>query len=127
MELYMSEKKTLKSFKIAETQKPKVKSAAKPKKAEVEETPENGTLGFARIEALLDKESPAEVQRHLTVLFDSLTSLEADAKTQKAKAGIKRAKLAVERTTALLEYLFRTKADMQAAVEATIVGTTSKK
>lgn len=124
----MSDDNSLKSFKIAETKKPTVKSSAtKTPKPEEEAKPENGTLGFARIEALLDQESPEHVQANLTALLDSLTNLETTARTPKAKAGVKRAKLAVERTQDLLTYLFKTKEAMQAAVEATVMGPSNGK
>jgi hypothetical protein len=126
MERFMADDKNLKSFKISETQKPKVKAPAKPKVEETSEV-EDTSLGFARIEALLDKDTPDDVRRNLGALLTSLNEHEAEAKSQKAKAGVKRAKVAVERTQELLDYLFQTKESMQQAVEASVQGSDKKK
>jgi hypothetical protein len=109
----MSDKK-LESFKIGDKQKPRVKAATSAATKAVEPVPETQTLGFARIEGILDKETPQEVGKSLARLLDQLTELDSHSKTPKAKSAAKKARAAVERTIDLLDYLFRTKAAMEA-------------
>lgn len=112
----MTDKK-LKSFKIGDTQKPQVKAAGAAGKPKVvdETRPEAQTFGFARIETILDKEPPSEVSRSLGARREALKALEEAASTAKDKAAAKKGTLAVDRTSDLLDYLFRTKAAMLAA------------
>lgn len=109
----MADKK-LESFKIGDKQKPQVKTAGPAGKAKVvdETRPEAQTFGFARIETILDKEPPSEVSRSLGARREALKALEEAAKTPKDKAAAKKGMLAVDRTSDLLDYLFRTKAAM---------------
>lgn len=70
------------------------------------------TLGFARIEAILDHEQPSAVQQRLGGLADALDAVAASAAPAKDKANAKKAKVAVARTVDLLAYLFATKEQM---------------
>ena len=114
----MSEQK-LESFKIGDKHKPRVASgaSAKDKDKEPEAPAETATLGFARIEGILDTEPPGAVAEKLHFMITQLTERETEAKSAKDKATFKRARIAVERTRELLDYLFQTKAAMLAAVE----------
>ena len=105
----MVEKK-LESFKISDTQRPTVGRA----KAKTHEDPAvSQSLGFARIEKMLENENPESVQENLSNLLKSLEEFQGKATTPKDKAAGKKAIAAVERTTDLMEYLFQTKQSLQ--------------
>ena len=110
----MSEKE-LETFKVGDRHAPRVKPSATASKAASEpaQSPQE-TLGFARIEELLDSAQPGDVQRDLVQLTDRLDTVMADARGHKEKSQAKRAKMAVERTIDLLAYLFETKEAMLA-------------
>ena len=107
----MTEKK-LESFKIGDTQKAGV---AKPKKGseKQEDTPQSQSVGFARIEKILENDDAATMSENLSKLINSLDEFEKKATTNKDKAAAKKAIVAVERTADLLDYLFQTKTQMQ--------------
>lgn len=114
----MSDSK-LESFKVGERHKPRVKQGGKAKGAGKDEAAASAaepTLGFARIEAVLDQQDPRQVQKSLAGLVEALDDVSAKAKGAKERAEAKRAKVAVERTTELLTYLFQTKEQMLAAI-----------
>lgn len=116
----MSEKK-LETFKIGDKHKPRVTSGAatKDKDKAAEAPPEAATLGFARIEGILDNEPAGAVADKLRYMTLQLTQREAESKVAKDKASFKKARIAVDRTRELLEYLFQTKAALLAAAEQT--------
>lgn len=113
-------KKKLESFKVAERHAPRVKPSHATEGKGAGDAPaaeaESPTVGFARIEAILDQEQPGEVQRSLVQLIDSLDKLMADARSPKERTPAKRAKMAVERTIDLMAYLFETKDAMLQAI-----------
>lgn len=115
----MSDSK-LESFKVGERHKPRVKQGGKGKAAGKDEAAPAAepTLGFARIEAVLDQEDPRQVQKSLAGLVEALDGVSSKAKSAKERAEAKRAKVAVERTTELLTYLFQTKEQMLQAIVA---------
>jgi hypothetical protein len=105
----MTDKPRLESFKAGSVQKPRPDAAARraaPPEAATE------TIGFERIEGLLDHEVPGEVGLKMANLLDSLSELEKTSTTPKAKAGAKKARVAVERTIDLLDYLYQTKQNL---------------
>jgi hypothetical protein len=105
------EDKKLEPFKISDTRKPSVNS---PKKAEpVDAAAESPTLGFRRIEGMLEREDPAEVRASLADLKENLTLLAKSAENHRDKAGAKRAIVAVDRTTELVNFLFETRESLQ--------------
>lgn len=108
----MSDKK-LDSFKIGETQRPTVASPKKALKPDLAVDSQRHSLGFMRIEKILEENDSAAVGDSLNKLLQSLEEFEAKATAQKDKAAAKRAVIAVERTVDLLDYLFQTKASMQ--------------
>lgn len=107
----------LESFKVGDKHRPRVtgkKGADAPQQKAAQ--PEAQTLGFARIEAILDHEDPKQVHKSLTALIDALDKVASGADAQKERAQAKRAKLAIERTLELLTFLFETKNDMLVAI-----------
>ncbi len=109
----MTDKK-LESFKIGESHKPAVSA---PKRAQAAANPraetEKYSLGFGRIEGILETDDAAQVSDSLNKLLQALEEMEQKAKAPKDKAAAKKAIVAVERTADLLDYLFQTKAAMQ--------------
>ena len=103
----------LESFKIADTRKPTV-VAPVPKTAGASSISEAHSLGFRRIEEILEKEEPGDVKATLERMAAELTDLEKSTSSNKTKAAAKKAIVAVTRTSDLMEYLFQTKATMQA-------------
>ena len=101
----------LASFKIGEKQKPKVKSSAGGKATK--KTQANQTLGFARIEEILDLEAPGAVGARLAAILDDLDAGLAASTTPKDKSAYRKSRGALERTIDLLDYLFRTKEALQ--------------
>ncbi len=100
-------KNELDSFKIAETRKPGVSA---PKKGEAAAPAgEAQSLGFKRIEGLLEREDRATVQASLSRLKESLATLERGAKAAKDKAAAKKAIAAVDRAGELMNFLYDTK------------------
>ncbi|MBN1960458.1 MAG: hypothetical protein JW841_05890 [Deltaproteobacteria bacterium] len=101
------EEKKLESFKISDTRKPSVRS---PKKAEQVELPtESPTLGFKRIEGMLEREDSESVKANLEELKNNLNELAINATSHKEKANAKKAIMAVDRTTALVNFLYETR------------------
>ena len=113
----MADDDKLASFKIGEKQKPKVKSSpggaggTGGKKAK--QTQANHTLGFGRIEEILDHEAPGAVGERLAQILDDLDAGLAASTTPKDKSAYRKARGALERTVDLLDYLFRTKESLQ--------------
>ena len=105
--------KELKSFKIGDTQRPSVGSSGP---AQGQEIVEATSVGFARIEQLLDSESPESVATQLTELLSTLESFQENASSNKDKAASKKAIAAVARSADLMDYLFQTKASLESNV-----------
>lgn len=106
--------KTLETFKIAEKHKPRITKSVTADTGHVQTAEaEKETLGFARIEAILDEDHPSEVSRQLTLRLDALSEYEGEAKNTKDRAAARKARIGIERTADLLGYLFHTKATLQ--------------
>ena len=110
----MSDDNKLPSFTAGSMQQAPLgaKGPVKPKERQqdVSSKPE-ASLGFSRIESILDNEDPAVVLNKLEALRSALTDLETNgAKAEQAAA--QKAALAVDHTRALLGYLFQTKQAM---------------
>lgn len=99
----MADKK-LESFKIGDTRKPMVGSAKKAPSTQ----PEPVSIGFKRIEGLLDGD-PTEVRESLAALQANLAEFEKKSSANKDKAAAKKAIVAVEKTRDLMEHLYKTK------------------
>ena len=105
----------LASFKIGEKQKPKVKNSPGGSSGgrAAKKTQANQTLGFARIEEILDHEAPGAVGARLAEILDDLDAGLAASTTPKDKSAYRKSRGALERTVDLLDYLFRTKEALQ--------------
>lgn len=102
----------LKSFKVSQAQKQKA-APARPKVEQVEESPQK-TLGFARIEKLLETETRQSIQDKMTDLRQTLSAFADQAGANKDKASAKQAIQAVDLCRDLVNYLFDTKAELEA-------------
>ncbi|OGQ92187.1 MAG: hypothetical protein A2289_02555 [Deltaproteobacteria bacterium RIFOXYA12_FULL_58_15] len=105
-------KKKLESFKIGDTRKPGISQPKAGQETSRQAASEAASLGFRRIETILENDEVGTVSASLNQLLQSLESLERKAGTNKDKVAAKRAIVAVERTADLLDYLFQTKAQM---------------
>lgn len=103
--------KKLESFKISETQKPTIKHSKKPASSREAES-EKYSVGFRRIETLIEEQDPQEVSGVINDLLQKLEELQRSSRSKRDLAAIKKAIVAVERTADLLDYLFQTKASM---------------
>lgn len=111
----MSDKNDLESFKIGDTRLPGVAKPAAPQQSRADEQQsEEASLGFNRIEKILENEDPTSVSDALGSLHDKLEAFLAKSSTNRDKSNAQRALVAVERTVDLLDYLFQTKAAMEA-------------
>ena len=98
----------LKSFKIGD----KVKKPVEPPKAgaRAEPAPEAASVGFPRIEAVVEQEQVD--LSGLQARQAELSAMAAQGKSNKDKAAAKRAALAYQRAQELIAYLLETKARM---------------
>lgn len=109
----MSQKEELKSFKAGEKQRPGVEQPKAAKRTrEQEQLHQEASLGFDRIERILEDEDPSEVISSLQALHESLAEVSDHATTPREKSEAGKALAAVERTSDLLNYLFEVKAAM---------------
>lgn len=99
----------LQSFKIGDTRKPTVQRRG----AQKEESNDSRSLGFARIEKILENENHGSINQKLTGMLDAIADYEQGAAAVKEKAAVKKAVMAVERTAELMTYLFETKAELE--------------
>lgn len=109
----MADKK-LESFKIGDKQKAGVAKSASAKAAEKKaaQPTESPTLGFRRIEKILETEAPDAIYERLLAVMAHLNELETHAKKPKEKSTIKKAKVGIERTLELMGFLFATRDQM---------------
>jgi hypothetical protein len=105
----------LQSFKIADTRKPTVQrrgaGSAGGGGGKVED--EQRSLGFARIERILENEDQNSINAKLTDILDGLHEFNQGSTATKDKAAVKKAMVAIERAADLMEYLFQTKAELE--------------
>ena len=107
------ENEPLESFKIADARpRAAISGGANPDEADEEAL----TLGFQRIETLLDNEPQETVQARLEELASKLRALIDGANTNREKAQAKKALAAVERASDLMEHLYQTKAELEAGL-----------
>jgi hypothetical protein len=109
----MTEKK-IGSFKIGETQRAVVKSSKKDEAAMRQAQSEAMSVGFRRIETILEEEDLAQITQKLEKIRTELAAFEARSQTSKDKAAARKAQGAVERTLDLMEYLYQIKERMVA-------------
>ena len=105
------------SFKIGDTHRDGMSAPAQRGGSDV---PEEATqsMGFARIESLLENEDPVEVGENLNQLLVALEELAGGADGKKQKLALQRATAAVERAVDLLDFLFQTKTAMSEEAQA---------
>ena len=106
----MTDKK-LETFKIGDHQKAAQRTAAKKEKAAEEE--QDATLGFTRIEAILDQETPDSVAKSMSSLLHALADFESKSSTNRDKAAAQKAIVAVELTVDLMNFLYQTKTQLE--------------
>lgn len=109
----MAKDEKLESFKIGDTQQPGVKKATKDEAAAQQAESEAASLGFRRIETILEDDDAVGVSENLSKLLQDLETFEKQANNNRDKAAAKKAIIAVERTADLLDYLFQTKSAIQ--------------
>ena len=105
----MTDKK-LESFKIGDAQRA---PAAQPQGKGAADPAQGQSVGFERIESLLDQEDPVEIGNNLSQIIESLNALASNAKTNRDKVAANKAVMAVERAVDLLDYLYQTKLEME--------------
>ena len=103
----------LKSFKIGDSHRPGMSAPTK-RTGDAPQEEAGISLGFTRIETLLEKEDPVLVGEGLNKLMKELEQLEAGGGSNKERAAAKAGMAAVERAVDLIDYLFQTKAAMEA-------------
>lgn len=108
----MSDKK-MESFKIGDAQKPAVSVTQKDRDAVKQAQAEATSLGFRRIESLLEEQDRDSVIETLGGLKQRLQELHDGSGTHKEKATAKRAATAVDKTMALMAYLYDVKANLE--------------
>lgn len=107
--------KKIESFKIGDTHREGMSKPVQTTAASraAEQKPESFSLGFSRIEGMLEKEDPVEVGEALSKILKDLEDLNERATSNKEKLAVKKASAAVERAVDLMDYLFQTKAVME--------------
>ena len=107
------EKKELGSFKIGDTRKATVNAPKKPTPPSRDERSQAASLGFRRIEKILEDEDPEILGQSLSKLLKDLEGFQKGAKAAKDRSAAKKAIAAVERTADLMDYLFQTRAALR--------------
>ena len=111
----MSESDSLPSFKVSDLQgPPRVKDAKPGFKPPASGDEVQQSMGFLRIEALLDEGDPSEISSNFNTLLDTLETQAADAPTPAQKHALGKAQGAVEKTADLLNYLLELQDDLKA-------------
>ena len=111
----MSESDKLPSFKVGDLQgPPRVKESKTAFKPPASEAQVQESMGFLRIEALLDEGNPEEISSNFNTLLDTLESKAAGAPTPAHKHALGKAQGAVEKTADLLNYLLDLQGDLKA-------------
>lgn len=114
----MSKDENLQSFKIGDTRSPGIGQPKVAKRSrQQEQESEEASVGFNRIERILEDEDPVRVSETLGALHQKLEAHLEQAQSNRDKAQAKKALIAVERTADLMDYLFQTKAAMESGTE----------
>jgi hypothetical protein len=115
--------KNLQTFKASDLQKPtkkggSEKKAATPAQHDVKVKKEETSVGFEAIERTLDTMSHDEIKAQLAELIEQIESLGDQANNNRGKSEADKAIIAVERTSELLAYLYKTRDDIMKEAEA---------
>ncbi len=114
----MSKDENLQSFKIGDTRSPGIGQPRVAKRTrQQEQQSEEASVGFDRIERILEDEDPVQLSETLGSLHQRLETHLDQVQSNRDKAQAKKALVAVERTADLMDYLFQTKAAMEAGDE----------
>lgn len=103
-------------FKIGDLGRPGMtapKAPVNPRKKD-DLQPESYSLGFARIEGILEREDPVTVGASLNKLLQDLEAWQQSRSSNKDKLAAKKAMAAVERAVDLMDYLYQTKEALEA-------------
>ncbi len=104
----------IKSFKIGDSHRAGMTTpATKAGKLGMEAAEATQSLGFTRIEGLLDDEDPVAVGDSLNAILKSLEELHAGASTNRDKLQAQKAMVAVEKAVDLMDYLYQTKESLE--------------
>jgi len=112
------EDKKLETFRISDTRKATVLAPKKPTPPTREEVSQAASLGFRRIEKILEDEEPEILGQSLARLLKDLEAFRKRTRSVKDKSAAKKAIAAVERTADLMDYLFQTRAALRARQSA---------
>ena len=107
----MTDKK-LKTFKISDTQRPMVSRSGMPQE---QQQPESFSLGYEKIELLLETEDPNEVVSGMNRSLGSLQQVFENTRIQREKDAAIKSIRAYELTLDLLEFLFQTRTTLSLA------------
>ena len=111
----MSESDSLQSFKVGDLQgPPRVKESKPAFKPPASGDEVQQSMGFLRIEALLDDGDPSEISNNFNNLLNTLETEAAEAPTPGQKHALGKAQGAVEKTADLLNYLLELQDDLKA-------------
>jgi len=105
--------KELKSFKIGDNQSAGISSPVSAKANAAADSPESQSVGFARIEKILEDETPETIGEKLNSLISELETYGNEASTNKDKLAAEKAVGAVEKVADLMDYLFQTKGSIE--------------
>ena len=111
----MSESDSIPSFKVGDLQGPtRIKDSKTAFKPPANEADVQESMGFLRIEALLDEGNPEDISNNFNSLLDTLEEKAATAPTPAQKHALGKAQGAVEKTADLLNYLLDIQGEMKA-------------
>jgi len=103
----------LKNFKIGANHRQGMSAPKTPVQKVGEEPADNVSLGFTRIESLLENEDPTKVGENLSHILESLGALKDESGTNRDKSQAQKAIGAVERAVDMLDYLYQVKAELE--------------
>ena len=109
--------KDLESFKIGDTHQTGISNPVGAGVATDSGDDDAPSVGFERIETVLENETPETIGEKLTAMISDLEQFEGEASAQKDKLAAQKAIAAIERVADLMDYLFQTKSDLQANAE----------
>jgi hypothetical protein len=102
----------LEAFKLGDEHRSGLsKPASKAKGSEIDRDMSK-SLGFQRIESMLEDEDPVEISQGLSELHRSVSELEMASATNRDKHEARKVMKAIELTGDLVDYLFQTKDGM---------------
>ncbi len=105
----------MESFKIGDARRPQISGSAVKKGGKDREQAANKSLGFERIEKLLEAEDTDAQIKALEDSMDALKKLMAEAVSSREKSAAEKALKAYENTMELVKFLLKTKEQMMAS------------